>query len=98
MPVEHALETLGYLYSNLKTCVFILKIDCEMEKDPLVLIHSFLVNFEKRMNVHDPSLQPTKGDPLLNNFFGKVSARSQEQIAVEIFAAFKSSVLSFSDF
>jgi glycosyltransferase involved in cell wall biosynthesis len=98
VPVEHALETLGYLYSILKTCVFTLGIDCEMKKDPLVLVHSFLENFEKRMTVHDPSLQPTKGDPLLDNFFGKVTARNHEQIAVEIFAAFKGSVLSFSDF
>jgi len=98
VPVGDVLETLGYLYSILKTCVFTLSIDCEMKKDPLVLIHSFLENFEKRMATHDPSLQPAKGDPLLDNFFGKVTPRNHQHIASEIFPAFKGSVLSFADF
>jgi glycosyltransferase involved in cell wall biosynthesis/ABC-type transporter Mla subunit MlaD len=98
VPVGDALETLGYLYSLLKTCVFSLSIDCEMKKDPLLLIHSFLDNFEKRMTAYDTSLQPAKGDPLLDNFFVKVTPGNHQEIAREIFAAFKGSVLSFADF
>jgi glycosyltransferase involved in cell wall biosynthesis len=98
VPVAHAFETLGYLYSVLKTCVFTLSIDCEMKKDPLVLIHSFLENFERRMITHDLSLLPAKGEPLLDKFFGGVTPGNHEQISGEIFQSFKGSLLSFADF
>ena len=50
------------------------------------------------MNKHHPASQTSKGDPLLDNFFGTVTSGNHEQIAAEIFQAFRGSVLSFADF
>jgi glycosyltransferase involved in cell wall biosynthesis len=98
IPVELVLETLSYLYSVLKICVFELGIECEMKKEPVALVHSFLDNFEKRMTAYDRSWQPMKGDQLLDDFFEKVTPRNKQNMISEILPVFRQNLLSFSDY
>jgi glycosyltransferase involved in cell wall biosynthesis/uncharacterized protein YoxC len=98
IPVEPVFEAISYLYSVLKMCVFELNIECELKKEPIPLINSFLHNLEKKIKTFNPSWQPMEGDPLLDDFFEKLSPRNHQYITSEIYLWLKECLSSFSDY
>jgi glycosyltransferase involved in cell wall biosynthesis len=96
IPVEPVLETISYLYAVLKGCMSALKVECELGKDPVFLVHSFLANFGKKMNGFNPSWQSANGDPLLDDFFKGITPRNHQHIASEMYSGLKDSLTSFS--
>jgi len=98
IPVEPVLETVSYLYAVVKVCISALSVECELGKEPVFLVHSFLNNLEKKINGFNPSWQPVSGDPHLDDFFENIAPRNHQYIASGIFSGLKESLLSFSDY
>jgi glycosyltransferase involved in cell wall biosynthesis len=96
VPVEPVLETISYLYAVVKGCMPALKVECELGKDPVFLVHSFLGNFGKKMNGFNPSWQPANGDPHLDDFFKGITPRNHQHIASGMYSGLKDSLTSFS--
>jgi len=98
-PAQPILETISYLYILLKSCIFTLYVESEFNKEPVILVHSFLKNFERKLMASRPL--PTSvngGEPRLDKFFGQFPPNNHGQISSELFSAMKASLLSFADF
>jgi hypothetical protein len=98
LPAETVLETISFVYAVLKNCMSALKVECETGKTPVFLVHSFLGNFEKKMNGFDPSWQSVNGEPHLDDFFQGITPRNHQHVASGIYGALKDSLTSFSTY
>jgi glycosyltransferase involved in cell wall biosynthesis len=98
LPVGSVLEAVSYLYSVLRMHVFTLKKSSDQGKDPEILINLLLTGMAKSMEVRHSLRKDIKGDFLLDNFFGEIQPKRHEEIASEIFFAYKADLLSFAAF
>jgi len=99
IPAQPILETISYLYSLLKSCIFTLNVESEFTKEPVLLIHSFLKNFERKLSASRSLRAPVNGgEPRLDKFLEQFRPNNHEQISSELFSAMKASLFSFSDF
>jgi glycosyltransferase involved in cell wall biosynthesis len=100
LPSRPVLETISFLYYLLKICMVTLNVECEFNKEPFSLIHSFLNNFEGKLSVVNFTGEFTRngGEPLLDNFFEQFHPTNHQHISSEIYSAMRGSLLSFGDF
>jgi len=98
IPVEPVLETFSYLYAVVKVCISALRVECELGKEPVFLVYSFLNNLEKKINGFSPACQQVDGDADLDDFFKNIAPRNHQYIATDFFSVLKESLHSLSDY
>ncbi|HWR59803.1 MAG TPA: glycosyltransferase family 2 protein, partial [Thermodesulfovibrionales bacterium] len=100
IPVRPVIESICFLYSLIKMCMFTLNVESEFNREPQSLIRSFLDNLEGKLAVSDSLGEFGKngGEPLMDLFFEQFHPRNHRHISSEIYSAMRGSLLSFADF
>jgi glycosyltransferase involved in cell wall biosynthesis len=98
LSVQSVLETLSYMYSILRKNSLLLNKAPGFRREPEALIHSLLHVMARSMQGDHSLRKDREGDLPLDNFFKEIAPKRHENMASEIFLAFKADLLSFSNF